>query len=178
MPESSRRGNDRRLAAFRHPLLLYAVVSEKGLNRMFAIRTFLATAMLALTAAGAHAQAVPPKPDPVPTFRSIDMTMVLKDLTGKAFKDPTEPAGKDQPDLTAGMAIALSLCGERPEDNKETALSKARRCNLGQSLLNNKQASLTGPQIKEIEDRITNWAPAVALRIVALIDPAQSLNTE
>lgn len=141
------------------------------------MKSFL-VAFVALLPFAAAAQTAPPAAPPVATFRSIDMTTVLKDLQGKTFKDPTEPAGKDQPDLTAGMAVALSMCGERPEDNRETALSKAKRCSLGQALLGDKQASLTGPQIKDIEDRITNWSPAVVLRIIQLIDPAQNLKPD
>lgn len=109
------------------------------------------------------------KPAPI----VIDMTTVLTDLSGKPIPDPTRPDCKDC-QLTLGVAIEWALCSDTKETANDNATIKFRNCSLGERLHEDKTATLGGPQLAVVEDRIKMWPPQVVSRILPLIDPAQA----
>jgi hypothetical protein len=144
--------------------------------------TAAAGVLLPLLTMGAVAQTVPPKPTEPPSIISntVDMTVKVLNLDGATVSDgsvakpKSAPADWAAPDLTFGRVIALVLCSDRPEnkDKSESAADKTIRCNMGVSLMNDKAAILTAPQVSQIEDYLLLWpSNLVTAQIVNAIDP-------
>jgi hypothetical protein len=136
---------------------------------------------LAFLATPAFAQPAAPTPP-----HTIDMTAVLMDDSGKPLVDGSRQECRGDPDLTkipeckmtAGRAIAIAMCNDRPDDRNEAALDKAKRCYLGRHLETKTDAVLTGPQISQIEGRLGAWPGNLLVQLIPLIDPAQSLEAK
>jgi hypothetical protein len=118
--------------------------------------------------------------DPAPP-RVIDMTVVLTDLRGKPIVDTTQATVEDPQcarcgPLTLGTAVALALLTERKDEPNLSAVDKAKRGILAMRLLDNKAATLTGPETALIDRLVSVLSPMVVARVIPLIDPTVDLS--
>lgn len=138
-------------------------------------------ATLLLLASPAFAETIPTPPTP-PAFtipRTIDMTTVIVEETGRPVQDcdtskPAPDLVKDCTPLTLGHAAAHALFfGRYPGEDGLSADTKWARGALAERIRNDKDATLSAEEVTTIKKLLGRfYAPLIVAQAFPLLDPA------
>lgn len=102
--------------------------------------------------------------------KSIDFTVVLKDLDGKPITQQKEVNGP-QVGLTLGDTTINAINASLPEDQNLTGVVKFERFELMRKVYKNKSATLTPAEVTIIKERISKlYSPLVIGAAYELLD--------